>query len=81
VQTTLRRLGLVLAEEDCVAGASLRHAFTHFTLTLTPWRVRLPVLPTGVTDPLLRWVPYDELQGVGVPTPVRRILGAFQALR
>ena len=78
-QAALRRSGLVLAEEVFVAGAPLRHAFTHFTLTLTPWRASLPAQPAAINEPVLRWVRRDELDEVGLPTPVRRLLA--QAVR
>ncbi len=50
------------------------HAFTHFTLEVTPW-----LLPTGSQD--LRaaerrasWLALSELRGAALPSPVRKLL-------
>ncbi|NMG45421.1 A/G-specific adenine glycosylase [Aromatoleum toluvorans] len=54
--------------------APLNHAFTHFRLEITP--VRVDVAPAGhaVADGDHRWLALADLEGAGLPTPVRRIL-------
>ncbi|GAB2897804.1 A/G-specific adenine glycosylase [Uliginosibacterium flavum] len=73
-QTALRRLGI--AVPDCRELPSLRHSFTHFTLTLTPWLAELPAMPVMAHEPVLRWVALDELEKVGLPAPILKILQA-----
>lgn len=64
-----------------LAGLSARHlpaiahALTHRELRLHPVLVDLA---PGAADPVLeggQWVPWDRLDGVGLPSPVRSLLG------
>jgi A/G-specific adenine glycosylase len=67
----LARLGLAAGEQRELAP--LRHAFTHFRLTLLPTLCR--VAPgAAVNDPALAWVPLAEAADAGVPTPVRKLI-------
>lgn len=68
----LRRLGF--AGLAFAAGEALRHSFTHFTLTLTPWRSELPAVPVQAMEPGLRWVDAEEIAALGLPAPIRRII-------
>ncbi|HEX7370171.1 MAG TPA: A/G-specific adenine glycosylase [Rhodanobacteraceae bacterium] len=55
----------------------IRHTFTHFKLTAMPleWRNANP--PRSVMDDAaLRWCSNDELTGLGIPAPVRKLLAA-----
>ena len=66
------------------AGASVEplapfeHAFTHFTLEVTPWRVS----PRGgsrlAADRQATWLPLCDVAGAALPSPIRKLL---QALR
>jgi len=71
-QASLRRLGFVAP--DFQALPPLRHSFTHFTLTLMPWQLDLPVQPSVAHDPVLRWVRLDELAEIGLPAPILKLL-------
>ncbi len=56
---------------------SFQHALTHFEWTLHPMRWTLPArgkLPDGLPEG--RWVSVDEALLMGLPAPVRRLLGA-----
>ena len=50
------------------------HAFTHFTLEITPWRMRLLEPATLAADKTGMWLPLSEVQGAALPSPVRRLL-------
>ena len=61
----------------------LRHAFTHFTLTICPWLVELDEVPARLEEPAARWADTTALDALPLPTPVRRILdgvGEFNPL-
>ena len=68
----LRRLGL--AGLTFAAGEALRHSFTHFTLTITPWLTELAAVPIQAMEPGLRWVGAEEIAMLGLPAPIRRII-------
>lgn len=68
----LRRFGL--SKLKFVAGEDLHHSFTHFGLTLTPWQAELRKLPLQVNAPNLRWVAQQELEGIGLPAPIRKLV-------
>ncbi len=53
----------------------LRHAFTHFRLTLAPQL--LEVSGEGVRDPAWRWAAPHEWDSLGLPTPVRHLLDSL----
>ncbi|WP_374599894.1 A/G-specific adenine glycosylase [Niveibacterium sp.] len=53
----------------------LRHAFTHFRLTLEPQL--LDVSGEGFHDPAWRWAAPHEWDSLGLPTPVRRLLDSL----
>ena len=60
----------------------LRHAFTHFTLSISPWLVELDGVPQHIDEPARRWAETTALDALPLPTPVRRILdglGPFSA--
>lgn len=57
-----------------VCGEALRHVFTHFQLTITPWSTTLPALPKAVMEPGLRWLEPADLDAVGLPAPIRKLL-------
>ena len=52
---------------------AIRHAFTHFRLTLLPVLCR--VKPTGtLAQPGLVWIDPEQVDQAGVPTPIARII-------
>ncbi|MBS1210613.1 MAG: mutY [Proteobacteria bacterium] len=71
-QAGLRRFGVI--GPDFQAQPALRHSFTHFTLTLTPWLQVLSAQAAVVHDPALRWVRLDELAEIGLPAPILKLL-------
>jgi A/G-specific adenine glycosylase len=67
----LARLGLVA--ERLRPLAPLRHAFTHFRLTLEPIFCRVqPQL--AISEPGLTWVPLEAAATAGVPAPIRKLI-------
>jgi len=67
----LANLGLTL--ESAQQMASLRHAFTHFRLTLEP--VLCLVSKTGIAaENGMEWVSLARAADAGVPTPIRKLL-------
>jgi A/G-specific adenine glycosylase len=53
--------------------APVRHAFTHFRLTLEP--VFGLVQPqSGAGEPGLTWVPLEAAAKAGVPAPIRKLI-------
>ncbi|MDR3213017.1 MAG: A/G-specific adenine glycosylase [Azoarcus sp.] len=52
----------------------LTHAFTHFTLEISPWRFDLPALPRVLAEPAWQWLEAGCVADAALPTPVRRIL-------
>jgi A/G-specific adenine glycosylase len=52
---------------------ALRHTFTHFHLTLRPWRANVTTLPTAMENPL-RWLHPTQFAAAALPTPIRTLL-------
>jgi len=50
------------------------HAFTHFTLDVTPWRIRARGVKRAADAKPATWLPLAELDGAALPSPVRRLL-------
>jgi A/G-specific adenine glycosylase len=50
------------------------HAFTHFTLDVTPWRIRARGMKRLAEAKPATWLPLTELDGAALPSPVRRLL-------
>ncbi|GAA5163645.1 A/G-specific adenine glycosylase [Viridibacterium curvum] len=53
------------------------HVFTHFKLSLQPELVELDQSLQGVAEAGLRWFASGDLDEVGLPAPIRRILAAL----
>ncbi len=65
------RLGLAVLNSQRLPD--LKHAFTHFRLTLEPWLCEVePVLRAGETG--LEVVPLHAAAEAGVPTPIRKLI-------
>jgi A/G-specific adenine glycosylase len=50
------------------------HAFTHFTLEVEPWRVRLGKSTRLAEGKPGMWLPLSDLAGAALPSPVRKLL-------
>ena len=73
----LGRFGLVSRNQEILKP--LRHAFTHFRLTLEP--VLCAVDPGQIAaQPGLEWVPIATAADAGVPTPVRKLIRLIQGV-
>jgi A/G-specific adenine glycosylase len=69
--TLAARLGLQLGEVRDLPP--LRHAFTHFRLTLAPVLCRVAA-QSGAAESGLEWVDIEKAAGAGVPTPIRKLI-------
>jgi A/G-specific adenine glycosylase len=58
---------------------TLRHAFTHFTLDITPIVARVTAMQPRAAQPGVMWLALGEASGAAVPTPVRKLLVALGA--
>ena len=54
--------------------APFEHAFTHFTLEVTPWRVRPSKPPQLAAERRATWLPLSDLAGAALPSPIRKLL-------
>ena len=59
----------------------LRHAFTHFTLDITPILRDLGSAPPRAAEPGQIWLPVEEAIAAAVPAPVRKLLVALDSGR
>jgi A/G-specific adenine glycosylase len=57
-------------------AAPFEHAFTHFTLEVTPWLLRLGAAARPAAPSSCAWVAAGELPGAALPAPVRRLLNS-----
>jgi len=71
VDHVIARLGL--QPESTQALPAMRHAFTHFRLTLEPVLCRVGK-SQAVGEASMTWVDLDKATNAGVPTPIRRLL-------
>jgi A/G-specific adenine glycosylase len=54
--------------------APIRHAFTHFALTLNPRRLAVESGPVRAEAPRFAWLPPDAARSAGVPAPIAKLL-------
>lgn len=78
VEATLARLGLQATERQPLA--SLKHAFTHFRLTLQPTLCTVTA-STGCAEAGLEWLALDQAAEAGVPTPIRKLIRQVASAR
>ena len=50
------------------------HAFTHFTLEVAPWRVRLAKRASIAGERGASWMPLADIAGAALPSPVKKLL-------
>lgn len=55
------------------------HAFTHFDLRLQPWRIDLTRCPATMGKSAMLWFAADELDALGLPAPIARLLARVRA--
>ena len=72
-----------IAESKIPRGAKplppFEHAFTHFTLEVTPWLIEgTRAAPTAAEQATL-WLPLSDLAGAALPAPVRTLLRSVSA--
>jgi len=65
------RWGLAAASAEALPA--FEHAFTHYTLEVTPWLMR-PRRATSAAESGTVWLPLTELAGAALPSPVKRLL-------
>jgi len=71
-QICARRFGA-----SVVASAPLpviEHGFTHFRLSIKPWRMHVTALTPGIAEPGHIWLAREEAMAAAIPSPVKRIL-------
>jgi A/G-specific adenine glycosylase len=59
---------------DVEAMEPFEHAFTHFTLEVEPWRMRLGRSTRLAEGKAATWMPLSDLAGAALPSPVRKLL-------
>jgi len=77
---TLRRTALQI--DDAAEPKPLpprRHAFTHFTLTMHPYRLDLRRPPRAVGEDGQVWLPLDAIAAAPLPAPIRALLNELVA--
>jgi len=66
------------ASDEVPSGAEplepFTHAFTHFTLAVTPWRARERHLPPPASPPPRLWLSLADIDGAALPSPVKKLL-------
>ena len=70
-----REWGIEAAEVHALAP--FEHAFTHFTLEVTPWRIVARGARRLAQGKSATWMSLDELEGAALPSPVRRLLASI----
>jgi A/G-specific adenine glycosylase len=58
----------------CERLETITHAFTHFTLTMHPERVRVSRWANRVEAPDRIWLTRDDALGAALPAPIKRLL-------
>jgi A/G-specific adenine glycosylase len=80
-ETLEREWGLQAAQVEALAP--FEHAFTHFTLEVEPWRIRVrnasalarAMLPGAAAEgKTATWLPLADIAGAALPSPVRKLL-------
>ena len=71
-----RDWGLAAAETQPMPPFA--HAFTHFTLEVAPWRIRLARGAKVAHDKAAIWMPLADVPGAALPSPVKKLLLALE---
>ena len=70
-----RDWGLLAAEAWPLAA--FEHAFTHFTLEVAPWRIKLARGARLAEGKPAMWLPLSEVKAAALPSPVKKMLAAL----
>lgn len=54
------------------------HAFTHFTLAVTPWLVTVKGAARAGAEPAAMWLPLQEAGGAALPAPIKKLLAGLK---
>jgi A/G-specific adenine glycosylase len=63
-----------LEAQEVSALEPFEHAFTHFTLEVTPWRARVLSSRSAREGAAAMWLALSDLDGAALPSPVKRLL-------
>ena len=63
-----------LEAEEVRALEPFEHAFTHFTLEVTPWRAQVRSSRMTRDGPTSTWLALADVEGAALPSPVKRLL-------
>ncbi|MBC8021807.1 MAG: NUDIX domain-containing protein, partial [Burkholderiales bacterium] len=63
-----------LLADDAKPLEAFEHAFTHFTLEVAPWRIRLARGARLAEGKPAMWMPLDAIAGAALPSPVKKLL-------
>jgi len=78
LDSTLARFGLKIVSERPLPP--LKHAFTHFRLTLNPVLCAVET-PSSASEPGLEWVELDVADKAGVPAPIAKLIRQVASAR
>jgi A/G-specific adenine glycosylase len=67
-----REWGLKASKVEALAP--FEHAFTHFTLEVEPWRIRVRKASALAEGKSATWLPLADIAGAALPSPVRKLL-------
>src|SRR5690606_19790206 len=56
------------------APAAFTHAFSHYRLQIAPQRWQAMMKPAVAEADERRWISRDDLAGIGLPQPVRKLI-------
>jgi A/G-specific adenine glycosylase len=66
-----------LAASEAQALPAFEHAFTHFTLEVAPWRIKLARgAKLGESRPGM-WLALTDIKGAALPSPVKKLLASL----
>jgi len=74
-----RKWGLRPASASALPA--FEHAFTHFTLEVTPWLLHPRRRASLAADRPATWLPLSDLAGAALPAPVRKLLKTITGVR
>ena len=57
----------------------LKHAFTHYGLTIHPWRCEVSNVADHVAGPGARWLDHTSVMAAAIPKPVLTLMGRLAA--
>lgn len=63
-----------LAASDAQPLPPFAHAFTHFTLEVAPWRIKLARGAKLTESRPAMWLPLSDVKGAALPSPVKKLL-------